>query len=163
MRGDDVRQWCCTAAARFGCLPRPPCPWIPPYSLLLLVLFLFWLLHSLLSSPSSSRILLSPLCESVWPATPVRASTATSVFGAPAKGKSELAFLLLLSHESPSQMFLLVQAVRDRRPAMATDDSYNNELRSMGFRGDDEDDLSADAAELFGSNAAIDLDPEGLS
>ena len=92
----------------------------------------------------------------------MRASTATSVFGAPAKGKSELAFLLILPHESPSQSLLLVQAVRDRRPAMAADDSYNNELRSMGFRGDDEDDLSADAAELFGSNAAIDLDPEGL-
>ncbi|KAG2557340.1 hypothetical protein PVAP13_8NG250001 [Panicum virgatum] len=45
---------------------------------------------------------------------------------------------------------------------MAADDSYNNELRSMGFRGDDEDDLSSDAAELFGSNAAINLDPEGL-
>jgi len=45
---------------------------------------------------------------------------------------------------------------------MAAADSYNNELRSMGFRGDDEDDLAADAAELFGSNAATDLDPEGL-
>ena len=45
---------------------------------------------------------------------------------------------------------------------MAAADSYNNELRSMDFRGDDEDDLSADTAELFGSNAAIDLDPEGL-
>ena len=56
-------------------------------------------------------------------------------------------------------MFLLVQAVRDRRPVMAANDSYNNELRSMGFHGDDEDDLSVDAAELFGSNAAIDLDP----
>ena len=44
---------------------------------------------------------------------------------------------------------------------MAAADSYNNELRSMGFHGDDEDedDLATDAAELFGSNAAIDLDP----
>ena len=45
---------------------------------------------------------------------------------------------------------------------MAADDSYSNELRSMGFHEEDEDDLAADAAELFGSNYAIDLDPEGL-
>jgi hypothetical protein len=36
--------------------------------------------------------------------------------------------------------------------------SHNYELRAMGLRGDDEDDLAADAKELFGSNAAIDLD-----
>jgi hypothetical protein len=30
----------------------------------------------------------------------------------------------------------------------------------MGLRGDDEDDLAADAKELFGSNAAIDLDAD---
>ena len=45
---------------------------------------------------------------------------------------------------------------------MAAADSYNNELQSMGFQGDDEDDLAADAAELLGSNAAIDLDSESL-
>ena len=59
-------------------------------------------------------------------------------------------------------MFLLVQAMRDRRPAMAAADSYNDELRSMGFREDYEDDLAADATKLLGSNATIDLDPEGL-
>ena len=38
--------------------------------------------------------------------------------------------------------------------------SYNYELRTMGFRGNDEEDLAADAEELLGSNAAIDHDPE---
>ncbi|KAG2646447.1 hypothetical protein PVAP13_2KG510405 [Panicum virgatum] len=38
--------------------------------------------------------------------------------------------------------------------------SYNYELRAMGLRGDDEDDLGADAEELLGSNAAIDLDAD---
>ena len=38
--------------------------------------------------------------------------------------------------------------------------SYNYELRAMGFLGDDEEDLAADAEELLGSNAAIDLDAD---
>ena len=46
---------------------------------------------------------------------------------------------------------------------MADDDdptSYNYELRVMGLRGDDEDDLGADAKKLLGSNAAINLDAD---
>jgi hypothetical protein len=45
---------------------------------------------------------------------------------------------------------------------MAGDDlsSHNYELRAMGLHGDDEDDLAADAEELFRSNAAIDLDAD---
>ncbi|PUZ46217.1 hypothetical protein GQ55_7G033600 [Panicum hallii var. hallii] len=35
--------------------------------------------------------------------------------------------------------------------------SHNYELRAMGLREDDEDDLATDAEELFGSNAAVDL------
>jgi hypothetical protein len=38
--------------------------------------------------------------------------------------------------------------------------SHNYELWAMGLRGDDEDDLAADAEELFGSNAAINLDAD---
>jgi hypothetical protein len=39
--------------------------------------------------------------------------------------------------------------------------SHNYELWMMGLRGDDEEDLSMDAEELFGgSNEAIDHDPE---
>ena len=38
--------------------------------------------------------------------------------------------------------------------------SYNYELRAMGLRGDDEEDLAGDAEELLGSNAAIDLDAD---
>jgi hypothetical protein len=43
---------------------------------------------------------------------------------------------------------------------MVDDDpsSHNYELRAMGLREDDEDDLAADAKELFGSNSAINLD-----
>jgi hypothetical protein len=47
--------------------------------------------------------------------------------------------------------------------AMADGDdptSHNYELRAMGLHRDDEDDLAADAKELFGSNTAIDLDAD---
>jgi hypothetical protein len=44
---------------------------------------------------------------------------------------------------------------------MADDDpsSHSYELRVMGLRGDDEDDLATDV-EKFGNNAAIDLDAD---
>ena len=38
--------------------------------------------------------------------------------------------------------------------------SYNYELRTMGLRGDVEEDLAADAEELLGSSAAINLDAD---
>ena len=38
--------------------------------------------------------------------------------------------------------------------------SYNCVLQALALRGDDDDDLAADAEELLGSNAAIDLETE---
>ena len=38
--------------------------------------------------------------------------------------------------------------------------THNYELRVMDLYENDEEDLDADAEELFGSNAAIDLDPK---
>ena len=38
--------------------------------------------------------------------------------------------------------------------------SYNYVLQVLALRGDDDDDLAADAEDLLGSNAAIDLETE---